>query len=160
ATANQMLIGRNSVGQVRVLDAASGALRMDPIVISRMCYVARYSPDGSRMVIASDLDIDTDGGDVRVWDAATGRPLSPPMHHAVLARDAFFTRDGGRVVTVGDALRIWDASSGEPVGTPMRFSHLIQRASLCPDGRHVLVVCGGDTSFRDPGFAQVLDLAT
>ena len=54
---------------------------------------AVFSPDGRRVVTASDDDT------ARVWDAATGRPVGAPLQHKGAVRFAAFSPDGRRVVT-------------------------------------------------------------
>ena len=59
---------------------------------------AEFSPDGGRVITASH------DGTARVWDARTGRPITPAsgaMGHAIAVRDACFSPDGGRVATAG-----------------------------------------------------------
>jgi WD40 repeat protein len=46
----------------------------------------------------------------RVWDAATGKPLGPPLAHQEKVVSAAFSPDGTRVVTAsGDqTARVWE----------------------------------------------------
>lgn len=47
-------------------------------------------------------------GQARVWEAATGLPISPWLPHALEVNDAAFSPDLGRLVTCGhDVLKIW-----------------------------------------------------
>ena len=84
-------------------------------------HAVRYSADGRRLIIA--------GNSIRIWDAASGRALTPPIDLATpeAARasqpgvsdrslDVALTPDGTLAAAAGGrTLRVWDASSGAPV---------------------------------------------
>jgi eukaryotic-like serine/threonine-protein kinase len=59
----------------------------------RSVKTAQFSPDGQRVVTASD------DATARVWDAQTGRPVTKPLNHRSLVLCARFSPDGRRVVT-------------------------------------------------------------
>jgi WD40 repeat protein len=67
---------------------------------------AAFSPDGTRVVTAS--------GDqtARVWDVATGTPLTGALQHQGEVRSAAFSPAGTRVVTASwdETARVWDVS--------------------------------------------------
>jgi WD40 repeat protein len=54
---------------------------------------AAFSPDGARVVTASNDQT------ARVWDAATGEPLTGPLEHQGTVWTAAFSPNGMRVVT-------------------------------------------------------------
>ena len=58
----------------------------------RSVYSAQFSPDGQRVVTASDET-------ARLWDAASGKPIGEPMKHKYTVNSAQFSPDGQRVVT-------------------------------------------------------------
>jgi WD40 repeat protein/serine/threonine protein kinase len=124
----------------RIWDTLTGQPVTDPMVHGSAVQSARFSPDGLQIVTASG---GTSAGDesedhaARVWDAATGQPVTEPMRHRRTVSFAQVSPDGRRIVTGSrdGTARIWNAQSGEPltesltqVGTP-RFS---------PDGKRVL----------------------
>jgi WD40 repeat protein len=73
---------------------------------------AAFSPDGSRIVTASDDKT------VRIWDAATAKEIAVLRGHETIVRSAAFSPDGSRIVTAsGDkTARIWDAHLQTMVG--------------------------------------------
>jgi WD40 repeat protein len=81
---------------------------------------ASFSPDGRRV-----LTISGRPGTFRIWDAATGRPMSPLMWlDGWDGKSATFSPDGRRVLTVGKGLQtgtaqLWDALIGVPEDAPL-----------------------------------------
>ena len=81
-------------------------------------YSAAFSPDGQRIVTASQDKT------ARIWDAATGKPIGEPLKgHEVICnergvqprRQAHRHRVRGR-----DGARLWDAATGKPIGEPSK----------------------------------------
>jgi WD40 repeat protein len=109
---------------------------------------AAFSADGRRVVTAS-FD-----GIARVWDAATGAPVTPPLQHYGPLLRAAFSPDGRLVVTISKdgTTRAWDMAAGHPVTSPLRHRGGVIHAAFSPNGHHVLTVT------RDA--AQVWDAAT
>ena len=110
---------------------------------------ASFSPDGRRVVTASD------DSTARVWDAATGQPLAPPLTHGGEVRHASFSPDGRRVVTASldQTARVWDAATGQPLAPILRHWGEVRHASFSPDGRRVVTASWDHT-------ARVWDVAT
>jgi WD40 repeat protein len=92
---------------------------------------AAFSPDGTRVVTASD------DGTARVWDTDSGVPVGSPLEHKGRVFHAAFSRDGRRVVTSSEdgTARIWDAATGEPLCAE-RTMHRgwAYHAAFSPDG--------------------------
>lgn len=83
---------------------------------------AVYSPDGSLILTWSGGWSSEELKDVyyaRVWDGATGLPVTPPIKHPQGILDAAFGPGAKSVVTVDhDAMRAWDAETGRAVPLP------------------------------------------
>lgn len=110
---------------------------------------AQFSPDGTRVLTASA------DRTARVWDVATGRPVSPPLKHQWSVNAASFSPDGARVVTASsdNTARVWDATTGEALTAPLEHEDEVLAASFSPDGRRVV------TASRDKT-ARVWDATT
>jgi WD40 repeat protein/Flp pilus assembly protein TadD len=106
------------------------------------------SPDGRCFATASHPVLAT--GDVRIWDAGTGRLRCPPMpqinHVAALA----FQPDG-KVLAAGDyggQVRLWDALTGREIGRPLAQSDIVSSLAYSPDGQVLAVGLAKDNSGR------------
>jgi WD40 repeat protein len=101
-----------------------------------------FSPDGARLVTASwDRT-------ARVWDAATGTPITGALEHERSVTSAAFSPDGARIVTVSaNTVMIWDASTGKPLTEPFLHQGKVVSAVFSPDGTR-LVTASWDKTAR------------
>jgi WD40 repeat protein/serine/threonine protein kinase len=116
---------------------------------------AAFSPDGRRLVTGTGdftdfgellfpLSDPKRTGEARVWDLATGQPITPPLRHAGAVQRVVFSPDGSRILTVTaggpasrDTVQVWDAATGDPVGEPLVHAQGVFDAVFSPDGRRV-----------------------
>jgi WD40 repeat protein len=95
-----------------------------------------FSPDG-RSILTGCED-----GAARLWETATGRPLTAPLTHRGPVVAVTFSPDGRTALTGGEdgTARLWDAATGRPLGTPFAHDAPVTRLAYSPDGRTILVV--------------------
>jgi WD40 repeat protein len=95
-------------------------------------------------------------GTARVWDAETGRAITPPLRHDGVVQQAVFSSDGRWVVTASwdQTVRLWSATTGDPITPPTsRRGACVRHGPNLDHGQWV-----GSSSGIWPGDASVADL--
>ena len=110
---------------------------------------AVFSPDGRRVVTASDDD------DARVWDATTAATLVVLKGHRQTVNGAAFSPDGARIVTASydHTALVWDATTGETAAILKGHDLAVNSAAFSPDSARVVTASTDKT-------ARVWDAAT
>jgi serine/threonine protein kinase/WD40 repeat protein len=113
--------------------------------------------NGSRLFTVVNSNSEPLRPDLRVWNADTGRSISPVFRPDWPLGRASFSPDGTRILTVSGGfpgeVRVWDACAGRPVTPRLPFEGSLVSASFSPQGGHLLVA-------GDDGIGRLWDLAT
>ncbi|MBL9139192.1 MAG: serine/threonine protein kinase [Verrucomicrobiales bacterium] len=111
-----------------------------------------FSPDSAVVLTAAEDTV------ARLWDAATGFPLSTQLVHEGGVVYAAFSPDGTRVVTTSAdvSARLWDWRSGQRQGQPMRHRDPVRWAAFTSDGRGLITASDDETTqyWRLPSHVQ------
>ena len=102
---------------------------------------AAYSPDGTRIVTASDDKT------ARIWDARTGAQLAvlSAMGCVVRFRRLLARRHTHRHRSIDKSARIWDARTGAQIAG-LRPSMLFNSAAYSPDGTRIVTASSDKTA--------------
>jgi len=129
------VFGGAAAGSVMVLTLGVRGSSLERGTLPPGVLTARFSRDGKRLVTGSR------DGTARVWDAATGRPLGPPIAHEDPVVSVMFGPDRRRLLTAAGAqARVWDADTGKPASPAMPHAAAVRSATFSPDGRRILTV--------------------
>jgi eukaryotic-like serine/threonine-protein kinase len=103
---------------------------------------AEFSPDGTRVVTASD------DGTAGVWDVATGKKLAVLHGHRGAVTSAAFSPDGTRVVTASydGSARVWDAATGGEMMVLRGDEGPVTSTTFSPDGMLIVTASFDQTA--------------
>jgi WD40 repeat protein len=146
---------------IRITDPATGLMLARPVwhQVGWNIGALEFSGDGRTFATGSNPDGRT-AGEVRLWEASTGRLLLPPMLHTNDVRALAFRPDG-KVLAAGDyngLVRFWDTSTGREVSKPLPQREIVLSLAYSPDGKILAAGLSRDHTGR-PG-TRLWDLAT
>jgi WD40 repeat protein len=159
------LLARVEEKQLKVRDVETGAVVATVSWQGGSLLGLWFGPRGRLATVSADRKAGT--FHARVWDAATGKPLSPPLPHATEPTLLLFAPQGNHLLTLEqsltkaamDTLRVWSLATGKTVFPPIE-GKAIQTARFSPDGNRVALASGHSIEVCDattgaPVFAPV-----
>jgi WD40 repeat protein len=104
-----------------------------------------FSPDG-RKVAAPCTTTNTRDCTARVWDGATGVPLTPEIPQPNIAIALAFSRDS-KVLATGDyslGVNLWNAADGQRIGQALSQRDIVLSLVYSPDGKTLVAGTAND----------------
>jgi WD40 repeat protein/serine/threonine protein kinase len=143
-------------GLVKIWDAATGQ-RLRHLAANH-CWVhnvafspdlSQYASDQDRSDPATQLASASGGGEVILWNAATGQQAKYMRGHGSFVKGLAFTPDGTRLASGGEdrIVKLWDVTTGEEVLTLKSPAGRIVSVAFSPDGKQ-LASAGLDGSIQ------------
>jgi len=87
---------------------------------------------------------------LQLWDAASGKSLSPALPFADTLTNICVSNNGRFLAAFsGNIARLYDAASGKQLCPPMLLRHDVVRASFSPDSERLVLISGDEVDVRE-----------
>jgi WD40 repeat protein/serine/threonine protein kinase len=141
-------------GDVKVWDVQTGQLLLTLKGYAGPYASLAFSPDG-RLLASSNRPSGSAGptgsGEVKVWDAQTGRELLTLKGHIAEIASVVFSPDGKRLASSArwtDTVQVWDAQTGQEL-LNLKAGGEIDSLAFSPDGHWLVGDPGGKLTIWD-----------
>jgi WD40 repeat protein/serine/threonine protein kinase len=143
----QRLASACSDGRVKIWDLNSDKKPFELPAHASVGGSVVFSPDGRRLASSSfsfGWEGEPTGGEVKVWDAATGLEICTFGREVPGLDKVVFSPDGLRLASTGDdrTARIWDAATGRKLLECPGHTAAVQAVAYSPDGRSLASASG------------------
>jgi WD40 repeat protein len=140
-------------GTAQLWDAATGQPRGPALPILGRVRALAFSDDSRLLATGSEAkevgpatqDRRGVGGEARLWRAATGEAVGPPLPHPRAVTAVAF-RPGARLFLTGSVdmtARFFDVASGALLGRPQEHDGTVTNVAFSPDGRLAVTASAG-----------------
>ena len=138
----------------RLWDATTGEPLGHPLPLPPEVHILTVAIQPERKIVLAGVEGTADGI-VRFWDAATCKPIDPPLTHHGHVYPPVFSPDSRIILTpsVDGTAWLWDVATCQPIGLPLKHQGGFWSAAFSLDGKTIL------TGSRD-GTAELWDAAT
>ncbi len=137
---------------ISILDAETGKEMIPAIQTHAFCIA--FSADGKRLASGDAT------GNVRVWDAESGRQLLLIRAHVYSVNSVYFSHDGKRLASAGgNDSKVWDAERGQDVITLTKPGSVgVNCIAFSPDRKHLAATTDVDRAASGNGGVVFWDL--
>ena len=117
----------------RAVETGAEVRTLDSPELSGRIAATELSPDGRYLAVFGFQATRV----VRLFEAATGRPVGPALEHKNTVFGAAFSPDGRMLATgsTDNTARLWSVPGGEPLARPLDLHRPVQLVAFAPDGR-------------------------
>jgi WD40 repeat protein/serine/threonine protein kinase len=104
------------------------------LLLRRTVRSLAFSPDGRHAVLGEA------GGDIVLWDLATGRGVRTFKGHTGVVNSLAFSPGGRRALSGGNdkTVRLWDVETGQELRCFVGHDNSVLSVAFAPDGRQIL----------------------
>jgi WD40 repeat protein len=119
---------------VMVFTGDGSRLHLEPIRESSLITVARFTPDGGRLIVG------TVGGRLLAWDVRGGVQPERSLPQTSSLANIEFSADGRQLVMLsGTNIQMWNAHNGAAAGEPITLTSPGRRVLFAPDFKQAVV---------------------
>jgi WD40 repeat protein len=151
------LLTGSADGTAQMWDAATGQRRGPPLRHRGQVRAVAFTADGRILAtggVINEVDSETGvprspGGEVRLWQAATGRPLGASLPHPAPVWSMAFS-PGGRTLLTGcedGNARFFAVASGALIGKPLAHEGTVTKVVFSRDGTTAVTSSAGGDQF-------------